>query len=443
MPHGRHSDGGNLYLVVSESGARRWAFIYRAPNGKQREMGLGPAGRNGVSLATARDLAAEAREHLQRGRDPLDERHTERVIVKTQSFGEFADQYVNDHEAGWKNPKHVAQWRMTLTDYAEPIRSKPINEITVSDLQEVLRPIWSEIPETARRLRGRIEEVLDAARVKGLRAGDNPARWKGNLEHLLLNHKKGEENHHAALDYPETPGFVAKLRLNGTLASRAFEFMILTATRTGETIGAKFEEFDLEKAIWTIPPERMKAERSHRVPLSPRVLEIVQEALATRNPANPYVFPGRNRGKPLSNMTFLKIIERMGYADVTGHGFRSSFDDWACEETDTPFEVSEMALAHVIKSKTARAYRRGDLLEKRRVLMDKWATFVCNMADLDDEQYIVTAKTSWSVVKRRPDGEEAVVEVTESEIDANVTAYRLNCALQQARMGKQDGNRSQ
>jgi hypothetical protein len=270
LPAGRHADGGNLYLVVSESGARKWSFLYRAQSGKQREMGLGPAGPMGVSLASARDTAAEARDLLFKGVDPLDHRRETERRTEVKSFGAFADDYIAIHETSWKSETHRAQWRMTLTEYAAPLRAKRLDQIDADDIVEVLNPIWLRIPETARRLRGRIEAILDAAKAVKLRQGDNPAMWKGNLQHRLPKQKGSNENHFAAMEYVQAPDFVAELRKESGISQDAFEFLILTATRTAEVRLATFDEFNLDKAIWTIPGSRMKAERQHRVPLSPR-----------------------------------------------------------------------------------------------------------------------------------------------------------------------------
>jgi integrase len=289
------------------------------------------------------------------------------------SFGSFADEYVKAQRSGWANSKHAAQWEMTLGDaYCRSIRKMPIAEVGVEHVLAVLTPHWQRVPETARRIRLRLEKVLDAAKVRGLRSGENPARWRGNLDHLLPK-QATKKSHHAALPFAEVPAFVAALRArDGGTAALALEFTILTAARSGEALGARWEEFDLEAKVWTIPEERMKARRPHRVPLSPAVLDVVARAKG-RDEA--WLFPGLKRGKPLSNMAMEMQLRRMKRGDVTVHGFRSSFRDWAAETTAFPREVCEMALAHAIESDTEAAYRRGDLFEKRRKLMDSWAAF--------------------------------------------------------------------
>ncbi|MEP1208552.1 MAG: integrase arm-type DNA-binding domain-containing protein [Rhizobiaceae bacterium] len=264
---GRHSDGGNLYLSISPKGSKRWVFFYRIA-GRQREMGLGSASRAGVSLATARERAADARAILASGRDPLEVKKTERRKNQdVPSFGEWADAYVETHRAGWRNKKHADQWAMTLTRYCASIRDLPVSEVDTDAVLEVLQPIWERLPETAQRLRGRIENVLDAAKSRGLRTGENPARWRGHLSNLLSKPKKLSRGHHAALAYAELPAFMAELKLRKSNAARALEFTILTASRTSEVLNASWCEFDFDKAVWTIPEARMKAGREHRVPL--------------------------------------------------------------------------------------------------------------------------------------------------------------------------------
>ena len=372
---GRWSDGGNLYLSVSPSGARRWAFIYRAPGGRQREMGLGSAGKFGVSLAIARQLATEARQLLHLGHDPLDFRRKVEADARMPTFGEFADAYVDEHEAGWKNDKHVAQWRMTLTKLAAPLRNVRICDITVDHVLAALKPIWLATPETARRTRARIETVLDAAKAKGLRDGDNPARWRGHLDKLLPRSKKSEA-HFAAMDYAAAPAFVRRLRESGTTAAQAFELLILTAVRTNELLEAHPGEFDLEERLWTIPAERMKMGRVHRVPLSPRAVALVQAAKARLKPQDVYLFPGQKKGHPYSNMVFTTLMKRMAVEDATPHGFRSAFRDWSRVVNQTPNDVTELSLAHIVGSKTERAYARSDLLDERRVVMGRWAEYL-------------------------------------------------------------------
>lgn len=366
---GRHGDGGGLYLVVDKSGAKRWVFLYRR-EGTLREMGLG--GLKSVSLARARELAAEARVNLQAGIDPITAKNNAPVAVPT--FGEEADDFIEAMGPQFRNAKHLDQWKMTLKVYAAPLRSKRVDQIATADVLEVLKPIWLTKPETAARLRGRIERVLDAAKAKGHRSGQNPALWRGHLDNLLPKRRKLSRGHHAAMPYERVPAFFADLRARDAMAARALEFTILTAARTGETFGATWREIDLQAAIWTIPRERMKAGREHRVPLTSRVVEMLTELEELSTGADAYVFPGQKKGRPLSVMSMDMILRRMGI-DFTVHGFRSSFRDWAGEETTFPREVAEAALAHVVGDETERAYRRGDALEKRRKLMIAWANY--------------------------------------------------------------------
>ena len=329
-------------------------------------MGLG--GLTSVSLARARVKAAEARAQVADGVNPITHRKAEGL-----TFGAFTDTLLDSIEAEWRNPKHRAQWRMTLTTYAAPLRPLAVDAVTTDDVLAVLQPIWTEKPETASRVRGRIERVLDAAKAKGLRTGENPACWRGHLDHLLPKRQKLSRGHHTALPVPAVPAFMAQLRARPAMAARSLEFTVLTAARTGETLGARWGEIDLEAAVWTVPATRMKAGREHRVPLSALAVALLR-ALEPLRGEGPYVFPGQRRGKPLSNMAMDMMLRRMG-SEVTVHGFRSTFRDWAGEETDHPREVAEAALAHTVGDATERAYRRGDALAKRRRLMDDWAAY--------------------------------------------------------------------
>ena len=372
---GRHSDGGGLYLSISADGSRRrWVFLYRwkqpgeTGQGKLREMGLGSA--SAVSLAKARELAAEARDLLRNRRNPLEARSAAR---KVPSFGEMADEVVSALESGWRNPKHRDQWRMTLTEYCQPIRPIPIDAVTTEHVLSVLKPLWSKVPETASRLRGRIEKVLDAAKAKGHRSGENPARWRGHLDHLLPPRQKLTRGHHKALPYEDVPALMARLRASGSVSALCLEFTILTAARSGEAMGARWDEFDLDRGVWTVPRERMKAGREHRVPLSDRAKQIVSTMAEGR--VSDFVFPGNRPGRPLSIMALEMVLRRMK-VDATVHGFRSAFRDWAAEQTSVPREVAEAALAHVLESRVEAAYRRSDLFEKRRQLMEEWAMFL-------------------------------------------------------------------
>jgi integrase len=367
---GRHSDGGGLYFVVGPTGSRAWAFMWKR-DGKRREMGLGPL--SAVSLAEARQKAAECRKIVAEGGDPLIERDRANSSVSaTPTFGEAADALIAAKVHEWQNAKHKAQWRMTLTEYAKPLRSKPVDKVTTADVLAVLKPVWLKKPETASRLRGRIEAVLDAAKAQGHRSGENPAAWRGHLSHLLPKRPKLSRGHHAAMPYDEVPGFIQQLRGRDGMAARALEFTILTAARTGEAIGARVAEIDLGKRVWTVPKERMKAGREHRVPLTARMVEILKEVELLRGESE-MVFVGP-RGRALSNMGMDAVLRRMG-VEVTVHGFRSAFRDWAGNETQFQREVAEAALAHVVGDKAEQAYRRGDALEKRRALMEAWGNY--------------------------------------------------------------------
>ncbi len=363
---GYHADGNGLYLVVDESGARRWA-LRTTIRGKRRELGLG--GYPLVPLSDARQEALEMRRVARKGEDPIAERHKRRKSVPT--FAEAAHKVHADKMKAWRNGKHAAQWINTLEQYAFPtIGNRPLHEIDTPDILNVLSPIWLEKPETARRVRQRIASVMSWAKAAGHRSGENPV---DGVAEGLPKHKTVQK-HFAALPYAEVPQFISDLGGTdvGLSARLAFEFLILTAGRTNEVLGAQRKEID--KAIWTVPAERMKGERKHRVPLSDRCLEIIIEAEAISD-GGPFLFPGAITGKPLSNMVFLMTLRRMGI-EVTAHGFRSAFRDWSAERTHFPHQVCEMALAHTIKDKAEAAYRRGDMIDKRRELMAAWAAFV-------------------------------------------------------------------
>jgi integrase len=366
MKHGRHADGGGLYLSISPNGGRRWVFLFRW-HGKPTEIGLGSA--RDVTLARSRELAFQARAKLAEGINPKDARRP----AQGATFGECADRLIEAMRPSWRNRKHAAQWEMTLRVYAGPLRSLPVDRITTEDVLSVLKPLWKEKPETATRLRGRIERVLDAAKAHGLRAGDNPARWRGHLDQLLARRQPLTRGHHAAIPYAEAPQFISNLRTRQGTAPLALEFAILTAARSGEVLGARWDEFDRDRAVWTIPAMRMKAGREHRVPLSKGALKIISTMDAVRN--SDFVFSGQKPGKPLSTMALEMVLRRMEIAALTVHGFRSTFRDWAAECTNFSNEVCEAALAHVVRNKAEAAYRRGDLLDKRRELMEAWAAY--------------------------------------------------------------------
>jgi integrase len=348
-------------------------FRYKAGS-KLYEMGLGPL--HTVGLAEARTKARRCREQRLDGLDPLAARKVAQMQVKldaarAMTFRACADAYIAAHKAGWRSPKSLRAWEGTLGAYVHPIfGALPVQTIDTALVTKAVEPIWAEKPETAGRVRGRIEAVLDWAAARGYRQGENPARWRGHLDKLLPGRRV---EHHAALPYPEIAAFVAELRAQEGIAAGAVEFAILTAARTGGVIGARWDEFNLTERLWTVPAARMKAGKEHRVPVSDAALAIVEKMAAIRQ--GDFVFPGGKAGRPLSNMSMLMLLRRMGRDDLTIHGFRSSFRDWAAERTGFPAEVAEMALAHTIPAAVERAYRRGDLFQKRRQLMDAWAKF--------------------------------------------------------------------
>jgi integrase len=331
-------------------------------------MGLGSAAT--VTLAQAREAAGEARLQLAQGHDPL---ATKIIAQKIPTFGEMADEVIAVLAPAWRNPKHRDQWVMTLETYCAPIRALRVDAVTTEHVCTILRPLWSKVPETASRLRGRIEKVLDAAKAKGHRQGENPARWRGHLDHLLPARRKLTRGHHKALPYDQVPKFVRRLDDLGSISAVCLEFVILTAARSGEAMGARWEEIDLETGTWIVPAKRMKAGREHRVPLSPRAIEILQ--LVEKVRASDLVFPGQRQGRPLSTMALEMLLRRMK-VDVTVHGFRSAFRDWAAEQSSLPREVAEAALAHTLDNKIEAAYRRTDFFFKRRELMNEWSKFV-------------------------------------------------------------------
>jgi integrase len=369
---GIYSDGGGLYLRIRPSGTRSWLFICML-NGKRREMGLGST--LDVTLAKAREKAEAARAIFLDGRDPVLERvKAEQPEQPVITFGMFAMQLLDDIEDGFRNPKHRQQWRNTLTTYAAPLFELPIAEVATEHVLGVLQPIWLTKAETASRVRGRIERVLDAAKVKGLRSGENPARGKGHLDLLLPKRGKTEVKHHAALSFNEIEAFMRALRQRAAVAARALEFTILTAARSGETRGMTWGEVDLAERVWTVPGERMKAGATHQVPLCDVAMGILQSIIPSEPKPNGLIFKAP-RGGAFSDMAMAQLLKRMGHAEITVHGFRSTFRDWAGEATTFEREVVEMALAHTIASATERAYRRGRALEKRRDLMIAWANF--------------------------------------------------------------------
>ncbi len=368
---GKYADGNGLYLIVRAGGSRQWFFIYRR-DGKLKEMGLGSPAK-GVTLAMARGLRDNARAVLARGDDPLEARRVaERAGATVPKFGAYALALVDRIEDGFSNPKHRQQWRNTLETYCAPIWATAIDRIDTAGVLACLAPIWKTKPETASRVRGRIERVLSAAKAERLRVGENPATWRGHLDATLPKPAKLTRGHHKALAYSDLPAFVQELRARPALAALAMELALLTATRTTEVLAAQWAEFDLEAGLWTIPMERMKARKEHRVALSRRALAILK-GLAEARTAD-YVFPGQRPGKPLSNMAMLMLLDRMGRrGTITVHGLRSTFSDWASEVSPFSAELRETALAHTIGNKAEAAYRRGDALEKRRTMMEAWA----------------------------------------------------------------------
>jgi integrase len=363
-------DGGGLCLVLRQRGAeieRRWAFRWkRGPRGsaKVHEMSLGPA--RDVTLAEARELAQQARALLAKGSDP----RALKTGAGAQNFGQYADAYIEAIAPGFRNSKHLAQWRMTLGDtYCRSLRRRPINDVRTEDVLAVLQPVWQAKPETASRIQGRICRVLDAAKAAGLREGENPARWAGHLKMLLPARQKLTRGHHRAVEWADVPGIIASLRAMSSVSARALEWTILTVARTGEAIGAEWSE--LEGDVWTVPAARMKMKRAHRVPLSERCVEIAAELRAT---GSPWLFPSKWRSKHISNMAMLELLKDMQVAS-TVHGFRACFKTWAEESTSFPREIIEASLAHLVGNSAERAYRRGDALDRRRELMAAWGRF--------------------------------------------------------------------
>ena len=376
---GKYGDGNNLWYRIRHDGSRSWVFRYTL-RGRAREMGLGPA--PDVSLRKARETASQARQLLRQGIDPIDARHQahaahRRVLSFRQCIGEF----LAAHEAGWQNRKHRQQWSNTLATYVCPVMGElPVDIIGTDEVLRALQPIWQVKPETASRIRGRIERVLDWARAKGLREGENPARWRGHLDKLLPKATAIRSvRHHAALAWKDLPSFMETLRKQTSVASRALEFTILTAARSGEVREMRWSE--VNQGVWTLSADRMKGGREHRVPLSNRALAILDEMRGVGSEPGQLVFPGMRVGKPLTDMSLSAVLRRMGRDDLTVHGFRSTFRDWAAEVTHFPREVCEEALAHALVSKVEAAYRRGDLFEKRKRLMKAWEEYCAWTAD--------------------------------------------------------------
>jgi len=382
---GTYGDGAGLYLQVRRAERRSWLYRFKL-HGKPHLMGLGTLA--DVSLAEARDAAAAARKLVRQGIDPISRRRAERADAAERTglntFAEVADAYIAAHEASWRNAKHRQQWRNTLDTYARPVLGNlGVAIVDTGAVMRVLEPIWREKPETASRLRGRIESVLDYATARGWRTGDNPARWRRHMDNLLPSRAKiARVEHHAALPWRQIGAFMADLAKQEGVGALALRFAILTAARTGEVIGARWSEIDMPAAVWTVPAGRMKAGREHRVPLSDSALDVLRQAakLALKQDPAAFVFPGGKAGKPLSSMAMLMLLRRMERGDLTAHGFRSTFRDWCAEATNYPREIAEAALAHTLRDKTEAAYQRGDLMEKRQRLMSEWATYCAKPA---------------------------------------------------------------
>lgn len=380
---GSYIDGGGLRLLVKPTGARSWVFRFSL-RGKTRDLGLGDAGADGVKLGEARDLAAVLRLKVKAGVDPLEEREREaaEALAKAQAdkiaavtFKAAAEAHIAANGESWRNPKHRKQWATTLKTYVHPhMGDIPVSEVTTTHVLAALEPIWKDLPETANRVRGRIEAVLNAAKAKGQRSGENPAAWRGHLQLILPARSKLSRGHHGAMPYAKVPAFMARLRAARSIGARALEFAILTAARTGEVLGMTWKEVDLKENVWTVAAVRMKAGKVHRVPLSPRAVAILEEMRQASAEPDAPVFPAP-KGGPLSNMVMAMALRRMGHTDETPHGFRSAFRDWGSEQTGYSAEALEMSLAHTIKDKVEAAYRRGDLLERRTRLMADWAAY--------------------------------------------------------------------
>jgi integrase len=386
---GRYGDGGGLWLQIRKPDsnrkfqdaepARAWLFRYTW-QGRQRALGLGPYPL--VTLKAARDAALDAGRAVRAGKDPIAERRAKVAEAKAQraamTFNGVLAMYLDAHQSTWKNAKHRQQWKNTLATYASPIFGDwKVQAVDTGAVMKAIESLWKKKTETASRLRGRIETVLDYATARGWRTGDNPARWQGLIENLLPKRSTvAKVEHHAALPWKQIGAFMAALQKQAGTGALALRFTILTAARTGEVIGAWWSEFDLGEATWTVPAERMKAGKEHRVPLSDAALNVLQHMSPGWSPkGDGLVFPGRKEGTGLSNMSLAAVLKRMNRGDLTVHGFRSTFRQWAGEHAEVAREVAEAALAHSLKDKVEAAYQRGDLFERRRKLMDEWATF--------------------------------------------------------------------
>jgi integrase len=377
---GMHADGDGLYLCVANAESASWIFRFKIA-GRSRDMGLGSL--RDVTLEEARQQAAEARKLKKQAIDPIAAKAAQdaaraaqqaQEAAKAVTFEECAGAYINSHRPSWRNAKHGQQWQNTLKTYAYPVIGPlPVADVDTALVMRILEPQWTAKPETMGRLRGRIENILDWAKTRGFREGENPARWRGHLANLLPKRAKVRRvQHHAALPYDKAPAFMRELRKSEDLSRLALQFTILTAARTSETIGARWDHISLPKGLWVVPADLIKGQKEHRVPLTAPAIAVLKK-LSKLKREDGFVFPGPRKGKHLSNGAMLMLLERMGRSDITVHGFRSTFKDWALECTTFAPEVSEMALAHVVEDKVEAAYRRGDLLKKRRGLMEAWA----------------------------------------------------------------------
>jgi integrase len=374
---GMYADGGGLYLRVAEGGSKQWIFRY-VTNGRLRDMGIGPC--HTIDLAKAREKAREARELRLDGIDPIEHKRAQRAAAvaanaKAMTFRQCAEEFMKDNSAKWSNPKHREQWETTLASYVYPaLGNLPVGSIDTPLVLKVLKPLWERVPETASRVRGRIENVLGWATVHHYRTGDNPARWKGHLEHALpARAEVAKVKHYAALPHAQAGSFMANVRQDSRIGARCLEFIALTVARVGEANVADWSEIDFAERVWAVPAERMKAGKEHRVPLSKAALAVLEDMRAIR--VSDYVFPGKHAGRPVGANTVLRIAKETSGFNITTHGLRSTFRDWAAERTNFPREVAEMALAHAIPNAVEAAYRRGDLFEKRRRLMDAWGEY--------------------------------------------------------------------
>ena len=389
-----YADGGSLYLRVAPGGSKQWIFRYTAPSGRVRDMSLGAV--HTFSLAEARERAADARKLRADGIEPINHKRARLAALraadaKAMTFEQCAREFIKDNEAEWTSPKHRQEWEITLRKYVFPLLgSLPVEAIDTPLVLKVIKPMWERIPTTASRVVGRIHAVIGWTTVHHYRHGDNPARWQGHLEHALpALSKVAKVKHHAALPYAQVGAFVAKLRKDSSVGARCLEFITLTAARVGEAINAEWDEIDLANRVWVVPSSRMKADREHRVPLSDAALAVLKVMQAIRQ--SDYVFPGTRQGRPVGENTPVRLAKQAAGSNITVHGLRSTFRDWASERTSFSREVAEMALAHAIPNAVEAAYRRGDLFEKRRKLMDAWAAY-CAKIETDAGKVVALAR---------------------------------------------------